>query len=62
VHQRTQPTELKESSTEWEKMCAKFISEKELKSRIYRELLKLNNKILNVGPRVIMRVFEYYPS
>ena len=43
-------------------MCAKLISEKELKSRIYRELLKLNNKILNVGPRVIMRVFEYYPS
>ena len=52
----------KRQPTEWKKIFANHASDKELISRIYREFLKLNNKILSVGPRVIMIVFEYCPS
>lgn len=33
--------------TDWEKICAKYILDKELVSRMYKELLQPNNKMTN---------------
>ena len=41
VHQRTPDSE--KQPTEWEKIFANHISDKELVSRIFKELLQLNN-------------------
>ena len=38
---------LKRQPAEWEKICANHISDKELVSGIYEELLHFNNKKIN---------------
>jgi hypothetical protein len=40
-------SKLKRPLTEWEKIFASYISDKGLKTRIYRELKKLNSPKIN---------------
>ena len=38
---------MRKQTTAWEKIFAKYISDKELLPKIYKELLKLNKKKMN---------------
>ena len=39
---------MKRQPTEWEKMLAKHISDKERVSRLHKEILQLNNKKISI--------------
>jgi hypothetical protein len=47
LHSKGKVTRVKKQPTEWEKIFASFISDKELMTRIYPELQKPNSKRIN---------------